>query len=75
MFILHESHGMPLDEPLVLPVSDVPAWEAAHACGIDVAMLYHNALAPLDERLRGHASALSLARRMRAGKLQADGQL
>ena len=65
MFTITSSHGMPLDEPLVLPVPDTAAWREVEALGMDVALLYDSWRMTPDERIREHASALNSALWMR----------
>ena len=61
MFTITSSHGMPLDEPLVLPIPDSAAWREVESLGMDVALLYDSWRMTPDERIREHASALNFA--------------
>ncbi len=61
MFTITSSHGIPLDEPLVLPVPDTAAWREVEALGMDVALLYHSWRLTPEERIREHSGALNLA--------------
>ena len=70
MITITSSHGMPLDEPLVLPVPDTAAWREAEAMGIDLPLLYDSIRKTPDERIREHASALELAETLRAAMLK-----
>ena len=65
MFTITSSHGMPLDEPLVLPVPDTAAWREVEAQGMDVKMLYDSWRKTPEERIREHADALNSADSMR----------
>jgi hypothetical protein len=65
MFTITSSHGMPLDEPLVLPVPDTAAWREVEAQGMDVKMLYDSWRMTPEERIREHAAALNSAVSMR----------
>ena len=65
MFTITSSHGMPLDEPLVLPVPDTAAWREVEAQGMDVALLYDSWRKTPDERIREHALALNSILAMR----------
>ena len=59
MFTITSSHGMPLDEPLVLPIPDSVAWREVEAQGMDVALLYDSWRKTPEERIREHATALN----------------
>ena len=60
MLTITSSHGMPLDEPLLLPVPDTAAWREVVAMGMDVVMLYESWKKTPVERVRDHARALDL---------------
>lgn len=70
MITITHSHGQPLDEPLVLPVPDTPAWREAEAMGIDLPMLYDSIRMTPDERIRTHASALAFVEVLRTAKIK-----
>ena len=61
MFTITSSHGMPLDEPLVLPIQDTAAWREVEAEGMDVKQLYDAWKMTPEERIREHAAALNFA--------------
>ena len=65
MLTITSSHGMPLDEPIVLPVPDTAAWREVEAMGMDVVMLYESWKKTPDERIRDHARALDAMISMR----------
>jgi hypothetical protein len=58
MVTITSAHGMPLDEPLTIPVPDTAAWREVEAMGMDVVMLYESWRKTPAERIREHASAL-----------------
>ena len=60
MLTITSSHGMPLDEPLLLPVPDTAAWREVVAMGMDAVMLYESWKKTPAERVREHARALDL---------------
>ena len=70
MITITHSHGQPLDEPLVLPVPDTPAWREAEAMGVDLPMLYENILMTPEQRIRNHAAALNFATMLRKAYLE-----
>jgi hypothetical protein len=70
MLTITSSHGMPLDEPLVLPVPDTAAWREVEALGMDLVLLYQSWRKTPEERIRDHASALNLAVTMREAFLK-----
>ena len=61
MYTINSFHGAPLDEPVTLPVGDAEAWAAAEEMGIDIFMLYENAQASPEQRMRAHAQMLASA--------------
>ncbi len=65
MYTVTHSHGAPLEQPLTLPVSDVAAWAAAERMGIDLLMLYEQALATPEKRMCLHAEMLASAEALR----------
>lgn len=69
MFTITSSHGVLLDEPLILPVPDTASWREAEAIGIDLPMLYDSIRKTPDERIREHADALAFAETLREAKL------
>ncbi|MEO7318227.1 MAG: hypothetical protein ABIZ56_04480 [Chthoniobacteraceae bacterium] len=74
MFTITSSHGMPLDEPLVLPVPDTAAWREVETLGMDVAMLYESWRKTPEERIREHADALNFASSLRESFQKQDAE-
>lgn len=61
MYTITSFHGTLLEESVTLPVTNVEAWAAAEEMGIDLFMLYENARATPDQRMRAHAQMLASA--------------
>ena len=61
MIKVTSSHGVPLDEPLFLPVPDSPAWREVEAMGMDLQLLWNNLRKSPEQRIQEHAAALNFA--------------